>query len=103
MEDITVTELFNRISNGEQLHIIDVREQFEYNEFNIGAELIPLGTLPDHLQDLNKWKNEEIIIHCKSGMRSANAKAFLAMNGFAKVRNVIGGMLAWQQNGYIGK
>jgi len=103
MEDITVQELHDRLSKGEHIHVIDVREQFEYSEFNIGAELIPLGTLPQHIEELDKWKHEEIVIHCRSGMRSANAKGFLEMNGFTKVRNLLGGMIEWQSKGFSGK
>lgn len=96
MEDITVQELKERIAKGEKLNIIDVREQFEYDEFNIGAKLIPLGTLPDAMFDMNNLKDKEIIVHCKSGGRSATAKAYLSQNGFTKVRNLLGGMLAWR-------
>ncbi len=96
MEDITVQELKERIAKGEKLNIIDVREQFEYDEFNIGAKLIPLGTLPDAMFEMNNLKDKEIIVHCKSGGRSATAKAYLSQNGFTKVRNLLGGMLAWR-------
>ena len=96
MEDITVQELKERIAKGEKLNIIDVREQFEYDEFNIGAKLIPLGTLPDAIFEMNNLRDKEIIVHCKSGARSATAKAYLSQNGFTKVRNLLGGMLAWR-------
>lgn len=96
MEDITVQELKERIAKGEKLNIIDVREQFEYDEFNIGAKLIPLGTLPDAMFEMNNLRDKEIIVHCKSGARSATAKAYLSQNGFTKVRNLLGGMLAWR-------
>ena len=96
MEDITGQELKERIAKGEKLNIIDVREQFEYDEFNIGAKLIPLGTLPDAMFEMNNLKDKEIIVHCKSGARSATAKAYLSQNGFTKVRNLLGGMLAWR-------
>lgn len=96
MEDITVQELKERIAKGEKLNIIDVREQFEYDEFNIGAKLIPLGTLPDAMFEMNNLRDKEIIVHCKSGARSATVKAYLSQNGFTKVRNLLGGMLAWR-------
>lgn len=97
MQDITVQELKERIDKGEKLTIIDVREPHEYEEFNIGAQLIPLGTLPAKLADLEALKNQEIIVHCRSGARSANAKMFLSDNGFDQVRNLLGGMLAWRE------
>ena len=96
MEDIQIEELKNRLDQGEKLHIIDVREEYEFDEFNIGALLIPLGELPNKLQQLAHLKNEEIIIHCRSGARSNSAKMFLLDNGFANVRNVLGGMLDWR-------
>ncbi|GAB1448162.1 MAG: rhodanese-like domain-containing protein [Bacteroidia bacterium] len=97
MQDITVQELKERIDKGEKLTIIDVREPHEYEEFNIGAQLIPLGTLPSKIADLESLKNQEIIVHCRSGARSANAKMFLSDNGFDQVRNLLGGMLAWRE------
>lgn len=96
MNDITVNELKERIDKGEKLHIIDVREPHEYEEFNIGAQLIPLATLPGKLDELSSLKNEEVIVHCRSGARSGNAKLFLLENGFTNVRNLLGGMLAWR-------
>ena len=96
MADITVQELKERMDKGEALQLIDVREQYEFEEFNIGAKLIPLGTLPSHVAELESLKDEEIIIHCRSGNRSGQAKMYLEDLGFSKVRNVLGGMMAWQ-------
>lgn len=96
MQDITAEELKMRLDNGEKLTIIDVREPHEYEEFNLGGKLIPLGNLPGALDELEEFKNEEIIVHCRSGARSASAKAFLNSVGFDKVRNLLGGALDWQ-------
>lgn len=96
MNDITCDELKQRMDKGEKLNIIDVREPFEFQAFNIGAELIPLASLPSHLTEIEHLKNEEIIIHCRSGARSGSAKMFLIENGFTKVRNLLGGMIEWQ-------
>ncbi len=96
MEDISVQELKDRLSKGEHISIIDVREPYEYEEFNIGAILIPLGDLKDELPKLNALKSQELVVHCKSGNRSAAAKVFLEQNGFQHVRSLIGGMLAYQ-------
>ncbi len=90
--DITAEELKERITNGEKLHIIDVREDWEFEEKNIGAQLIPLGTLPTRFTELESIKDQEIIVHCRSGARSNNAKQFLAQKGFSNVRNLIGGI-----------
>jgi rhodanese-related sulfurtransferase len=94
--DITVQELKERMDKGEQLNLFDLREPHEFEEFNIGARLIPLGEIPNQLDQLASLKNEEIIVHCRSGARSGNAKLFLMDNGFTNVRNVLGGMLAWR-------
>ncbi|MFZ4797227.1 MAG: rhodanese-like domain-containing protein [Bacteroidia bacterium] len=96
MSDITTDELKQRMDAGEKLNIIDVREVHEFEEYNIGAMLIPLGELPNKLSELAHLKNEEIIIHCRSGARSNSAKMFLLDNGFTNVRNVLGGMLDWR-------
>ncbi len=98
MEDITVQELKKRLDSGEKIHIIDVREPDEYAAYNIGAQLIPLGDLPGKLDDLDDWREEEIVLHCRSGARSAAAKGFMEKNGFTKVRNLLGGMIEWQSN-----
>lgn len=96
MEDITTDELKQRLANGEKPLVIDVREPHEYDEFNIGALNIPLGSLPQRLEELEDHKDDEIILHCRSGARSGNAKAYLQQQGFRNVRNLLGGMLAWQ-------
>jgi rhodanese-related sulfurtransferase len=96
MSDITPEELKERIDKGEKLNLIDVREEYENEEFNIGGELIPLGTLQSSLTALENLRNEEVIVYCRSGMRSGNAKHFLMNNGFANVRNLIGGMMHWK-------
>ncbi len=98
MEDITAKDLKKRLEQGEQLNVIDVREDWEYDEFNIGARLIPIGQLPERLEELSDLKDEELIIHCRSGARSGQAKMFLEQNGFNKVRNVLGGMIAFQES-----
>ncbi|GAA3966434.1 rhodanese-like domain-containing protein [Hymenobacter antarcticus] len=98
MADITPAELHQRQQAGETPTIIDVREPWEHEEGCIvGAQNIPLGTLPEKLDDIDEWKNQEIIVHCKSGSRSASAKAFLTQQGFANVRNLVGGYQAFQQ------
>lgn len=97
MEDITVQELKERMDAQEKLNIIDVREEYEFDEFNIGATLIPLGELADRIDEIEGLKDEELIVHCRSGARSGRAKDYLTSLGFTKVRNLIGGMIAWQQ------
>jgi len=98
--DITIEELKERMDKGEILNLIDVREEYEFDEFNIGATLIPLGDLPNRLEEIEAWKDQEILIHCRSGARSGRAKEYLTSEGYTNVRNVLGGMLAWQAAGY---
>jgi len=98
--DITIEELKERLDKGEKLNLFDVREEYEFDEFNIGATLIPLGELPDRLDEISHLKNEEILIHCRSGARSGRAKDYLIAEGYTNVRNVLGGMMAWQAAGY---
>lgn len=98
MEDITVTELKQRLANKETLNIIDVRESNEYEAFNIGVKLIPMSELTDRLSEFEPYKNEELILHCRSGARSGRAKQYLEGLGYAKVRNLLGGMLEWQKS-----
>jgi rhodanese-related sulfurtransferase len=97
MQDITCEELKQKIDNGEKFVFIDVREPYEYQEFNLGAKLIPLGNLLGALNDLEPHREDEIIIHCRSGARSGNAVETLRQLGFKNVRNVLGGVLAWQK------
>jgi rhodanese-related sulfurtransferase len=96
MNDITTDELKQRLDAGEKLNIIDVREIHEFEEYNIGATLIPLGNLPGKITELGHLKEQELIVHCRSGARSGNAKMFLLDNGFTNVRNLLGGMLDWR-------
>ncbi|MBS1567695.1 MAG: rhodanese-like domain-containing protein, partial [Bacteroidetes bacterium] len=96
MKSITVDALKARIDAGEKLHILDVREPSEYAEFNIGAKLLPLGQIQSmQVDDIEDWKDSEVIIHCRSGKRSATACMFLETMGFTNTVNVEGGMLAW--------
>ena len=97
MEDITVSELKDRLDKCEKFHFLDVREEWEYEEDNLGAENIPLGELPHRLGELDKFKDEEIVVHCRSGARSGNAKKFMESKGYSKVRNVLGGILAYRE------
>lgn len=97
MEDITVSELREKLQNKEDFVFIDVREEWEYEEDNLGADNIPLGQLPYELDQLEKYKDKEIVLQCRSGARSGNAKKFMESHGFTKVRNLLGGILAYRQ------
>jgi rhodanese-related sulfurtransferase len=96
MQDITVQELKERKDRGEEVIVIDVREPWEYEEFNIGGLNVPLAELPMRMHDWEAWKDREVVVHCRSGGRSATAKALLGQAGFTGVRNLLGGMMDWQ-------
>ena len=98
MQTITVEELKSRLDNGEKLHVIDVREPHEYEEYNIGAKLIPLGQIQTmQVDEIENLKDEELIIHCRSGKRSAMACQILETMGFTNTKNLEGGILDWQE------
>ena len=97
MKDIEVEELKERLDKKEQFVFLDVRETYEYEEDNLGAKNIPLAQLPKNLSELEMHEEDEIIVHCRSGARSGNAKVFLESKGFSKVRNVLGGIMAYRE------
>ncbi len=95
--DISVQELKKRIDSGEAIHLIDVREPYEYEADNLGGELIPLGDLPHRLDELDDLRDQEVIVHCRSGARSAMAQKILEEAGFSNVRNLTGGLVAYRK------
>jgi adenylyltransferase/sulfurtransferase len=90
---MSVKELKQRLDQGNDVFILDVREPLEYQIAQIGGHLIPLGELPKRVSELNPA--QEIVVQCKSGGRSQRAAEFLAKNGFEKVHNLAGGITAW--------
>ncbi|MDX1600123.1 MAG: molybdopterin-synthase adenylyltransferase MoeB [Anaerolineales bacterium] len=92
--EIEPTELAEKIENGENVRLIDVREPHELEISQIeGAELMPLGELASHMNELDSA--EEIVLFCKTGSRSARALELLAGAGFRKLKNLKGGINAW--------
>ncbi|MGH9772156.1 MAG: molybdopterin-synthase adenylyltransferase MoeB [Candidatus Acidiferrales bacterium] len=91
--DITPRELKSRLDRGDDLYILDVREPHEYQICNLGGHLIPLGDLSRRVSELDS--SREIVAHCRSGKRSAEAVEFLRQAGFHKIWNLKGGILAW--------
>jgi adenylyltransferase/sulfurtransferase len=92
--EIEVTEVKEKLDRGDNFVLIDVREPHEYQICNIpAAKLIPLGEVGKRLGELDP--EADIVIHCKSGMRSARACGILKAAGFKHVRNMKGGILAW--------
>ena len=92
--EIEVTEVKLKMDRGDEFVLIDVREPHEYRICNIpGAKLIPLGEFPRHVNEFDP--QAEIVIHCRSGVRSAKACGVMRQAGFKNVRNMAGGILAW--------
>ena len=91
--EITPRELKARLDRGDSLFILDVREPHEYQICNLRGRLIPLGELPRRAHELDS--SQEIVAHCRSGKRSAEAVDFLRKAGFRKIHNLKGGILAW--------
>ena len=80
MKNITVEELKARLDAGEKINLIDCREPNEYAEFNIGGKLVPLGKIQTmQTEELDDLKEEEVIVHCRSGQRSMMACMFLGL------------------------
>ncbi|HEX9513784.1 MAG TPA: rhodanese-like domain-containing protein [Puia sp.] len=97
MQPISVEELKAKIDAGESLHLLDVREPSERADFNIGGVLLPLGKIQTmQTDDIDDWKDKEVICYCRSGNRSGQACLILETAGFTNVKNLTGGMMAWQ-------
>ena len=93
IQEITATELKARQDRGDKPFILDVREPHEYQICNLNGKLIPLGELPRRVNELDS--SVEMVVHCRSGKRSADAIHFLQTAGFKKLLNLKGGVLAW--------
>jgi molybdopterin/thiamine biosynthesis adenylyltransferase/rhodanese-related sulfurtransferase len=91
--EITPRDLKSRLDRGDDLFILDVREPHEFQICNLSGHLIPLGELPRRVHELDS--SREIVAHCRSGKRSAEAVDFLRKAGFRKILNLKGGILAW--------
>jgi len=91
--EITPRDLKTRLDRGDDLYILDVREPHEYQICNLDGHLIPLGELARRVNELDS--SREIVAHCRSGKRSAEAVEFLQKAGFRKIWNLKGGILAW--------
>jgi molybdopterin/thiamine biosynthesis adenylyltransferase/rhodanese-related sulfurtransferase len=91
--EIQVEELKRKLDAGDDVFVLDVREPHEYQICNINGHLIPLGDLPKRVHELDSAR--DIVVHCRSGVRSAKAVDFLQQSGFKKVKNLAGGILAW--------
>src|ERR1051325_11826317 len=93
---MSVHELKEKMDRGETFDLIDVREPFEFEIARIeSAQLIPLGEIPERLNELSSERT--FVVHCHSGRRSAEAVRLMKQRGFAKVYNLEGGIDAWSE------
>jgi adenylyltransferase/sulfurtransferase len=90
---ISVKELKRRIDAGEDVYLLDVREPYEYKIAQIGGKLIPQNEVPQRLAEIDRVR--EVIVHCRSGVRSQRIAEFLKQAGYPRVVNLAGGILAW--------
>ena len=98
MKNITVEELKQKMDSGEKINLIDCRETHEYEEFNLGGKLVPLGKIQTmQIEEIEDLKNEEVIVHCRSGQRTMMASMVLDQMGFSNTYNLVGGTLAWKE------
>ncbi len=95
--DVDVTQAVQLI-NHENALVLDVREHNEYNAGHIAnSRHIPLGQLKDSIKLLDKYRDQTVVVSCRSGNRSASACAILRKEGFSRVHNLAGGIVAWQK------
>ena len=94
--ETTAEELKQRLDRGEEVFILDVRNPEEYQICRIpGSTLIPLPELAQRVGELDRGR--EMVVHCKSGMRSQRAIQFLRGQGYTRLKNLQGGILAWAE------
>jgi adenylyltransferase/sulfurtransferase len=94
MKEITPAELKQLINDKKDFQLIDVREEYEFDEVNINGELIPMGEVLDNIEKISKDK--QVVIHCRSGKRSATViNALESQHGFTNLYNLTGGILAY--------
>jgi len=95
MKEITVEELKSMIDNNEEFQLIDVREPFEYEVSNLNGLNIPLAGIVIESDKVSK--DIPVVVHCRSGKRSAQAIMLLEQQGFTNLSNLQGGILAWKE------
>lgn len=93
---ITPAQLAARLRAGGSVRLLDVRQPDEHAFAALpGSRLIPLGELPERLQELDDWLGEDIVVYCHHGIRSAHAIGFLRSAGFSRLENLAGGIDRW--------
>jgi|SRR5690606_5733544 len=99
INDISVEELSEKLNENPHLKVLDVREEAEFEEVNLNTPLLPLSRIRlMEIELIKDWKEEEVIVFCKSGVRSLEACLLLKTFGFENVVNLKGGLKAWQEH-----
>lgn len=94
VKEITVRDLYNMMNSDKDFQLIDVREPQEYQIANINGELIPMAEIDNHVERIQK--DQLVIVHCRSGKRSAEVIKYLQNQyGFDNLFNLKGGILQW--------
>jgi molybdopterin/thiamine biosynthesis adenylyltransferase/rhodanese-related sulfurtransferase len=97
VDEISVLDLKQRIDEGVDQFILDVRKPFEYDISNLNGHLIPVDDLPERLQELSAFRTTPMVVHCRTGVRSAKAVKILEAAGFTDAVNLKGGINAWSE------
>ena len=98
MQNITVEKLKSRMDSGEKLNLLDVREDIERADFNIGGTHFRLRLIQEMaIEDIEDLKTEEVICYCRSGQRSQMACLMLEHLGFTNTFNMVGGVNEWKE------
>jgi adenylyltransferase/sulfurtransferase len=96
LREKSAVEVAALAGRGDAFLLLDVREPDEHEQARIpGARLLPLGQLEARLSEIADWKDRTVVVHCRSGARSARACRILLQQGFADVWNLAGGIEAW--------
>ena len=97
-QEVDVQTVFD-IQEAEDVYVLDVREQYEYDEKHIpNVTLLPMSEIQNRLDEIPTDK--EVIITCRSGNRSGQVTQFLEQNGFDNIHNMQGGIVAWEEAGF---
>jgi adenylyltransferase/sulfurtransferase len=95
--DINAQQLDEQLKRGDDVYLLDVREPQEWSAGHLaGATHIPMRQVPAQLAEIPR--DRDIVVYCRSGARSANVQQFLKANGITRVKNLIGGLMAWRRD-----
>jgi len=98
IKEVNTSDALQLINHKDAI-VLDVRERSEYDAGHVlNAKFIPLGKLKERMGELEKYRDQPIVVVCRSGNRSGTACFLLAKQGFSQAYNLAGGILAWQKS-----